>query len=129
MPFTIGCMLVKGDISLADLSQAVVDDPKVRTAMQRVKSVTTGRWKAGSEIAQRYPEGAHVTVTTRDGRTYEHFNGFARGTTARPLSDEEIASKFMSCAAKPLGEQGARGLLAKVRSLETLPSARSLFRA
>ncbi|MGA8693129.1 MAG: MmgE/PrpD family protein [Xanthobacteraceae bacterium] len=129
MPFTIGCMLVKGDISLADLSQAVVDDPKVRTAMQRVKSVTTGRWKAGSEIAQRYPEGAHVTVTTRDDRTYEHFNGFARGTTARPLSDEEIASKFMSCAAKPLGEQGARGLLAKVRSLETLPSARSLFRA
>jgi len=129
MPFTISCMLVKGDISLADLSQDVVDDPKVRTAMQRVKSVTTDRWKAGNEIAQRYPEGAHVTVTTRDGRTYEHFNGFARGTTARPLSDEEIASKFMSCAAKLLGEQGARVLLAKVRSLDTLPSARSLFPA
>ena len=84
---------------------------------------------AGSEIAQRYPEGAHVTVTTRDGRSYEHFNGFARGTTAKPLSDEEIADKFMSCAAKPLGEQGARVLLAKVRSLETLPYARSLFRS
>lgn len=127
LPFTIGCMLVKGDISLVDLSQAVVDDPKVRTAMQHVKSVTSDRWKAGGEIAQRYPEGAHVTLTTRDGRTYEHFNGFARGTTARPLTDEEIADKFMSCAAKLLGEQGARVLLAKVRSLETLPSARSLF--
>ena len=129
MPFTIGCMLVKGDISLADLSQAVVDDPEVRAAMQRVKSVTTDRWEAGSEIARRYPEGAHVTVTTRGGRTYEHFNGFARGTTARPLSDEEIAGKFMSCAAQPLGEQRAKVLLAKVCSLETLPSARSLFRA
>jgi len=129
MPFIIGCMLVKGDISLAELSQVVVDDPKVRTAMQRVTSVTTDRWKAGSEIAQRYPEGAHVTVTTRDGRSYEHFNGFARGTTAKPLTDEEIADKFMSCAAKPLGEQGARVLLAKVRSLEMLPYARSLFRS
>jgi 2-methylcitrate dehydratase PrpD len=129
MPFTIGCMLVKGDISLGDLSQAVIDDPEVRTAMQRVKSVTTDRWNAGSEIAQRYPEGAHVTVTTRDGRSYEHFNGFGRGTTAKPLSDEEIAGKFMSCATEPLGEQGARVLLGKVRSLEGLPLARSLFRA
>ena len=36
-----------------------------------------------------------------------------------------IADKFMSCAAKPLGEQGARVLLAKVRSLETLPYAKA----
>jgi 2-methylcitrate dehydratase PrpD len=129
MPFAIGCMLVHGDVSLAELTQPVVDDPKVRTAMRRVKTVTTENWKAGSANAQRYPEGAHVTVTTRDGRTFEHLNGFARGTTARPLSDAEIVSKFMSCASAPLGEQGARALLGKLQSLETVSSTRLLFGA
>jgi 2-methylcitrate dehydratase PrpD len=129
MPFVIGCMLVRGDISLAELDQSVVDDPKVRAVMRRVKTVTTQRWTPGGEHARRYPEGAHVTVTTRDGRTFDHFNGFARGTTARPLSDDEIASKFVSCAAAPIGKEGADALLDKLRSLEMLPSARSLFGA
>jgi 2-methylcitrate dehydratase PrpD len=129
MPFAIGCMLAHGDVSLAELTQPVVDDPKVRTAMRRVKTVTTENWKAGSANAQRYPEGAHVTVTTRDGRTFEHLNGFARGTTARPLSDAEIVGKFMSCASAPLGEQGARALLGKLQSLETVSSTRLLFGA
>jgi 2-methylcitrate dehydratase PrpD len=129
MPFAIGCMLVHGDVSLEELTQSVVDDPKVRAAMKRVKTVTTEHWKAGSETARRYPEGAHVTVTTRGGKTFERFNGFARGTTARPLSDEDIASKFMSCASGPLGHQGAKALLSRLQALETLPSVRSLFGA
>jgi 2-methylcitrate dehydratase PrpD len=129
MPFAINCMLIHGDVSLAQLTQSAVDDPKMRSAMRRVKTVTTERWAAGSPNAQRYPEGAHVTVITRDGRKFEHVNGFARGTTARPLSDPEIVGKFMSCASAPLGEQGARVLLGKLQSLETVPSTRWLFGA
>jgi 2-methylcitrate dehydratase PrpD len=129
MPFAIGCMLVHGDVSLEELTQSVVDDPKVRAAMKRVKTVTTEHWKAGSETVRRYPEGAHVTVTTRGGKTFERFNRFARGTTARPLSDEEIAAKFMSCASGPVGQQGAKALLGRLQALETLPSVRSLFGA
>lgn len=127
MPFAIGCMLVKGDVSLAELTQQVVDDPAVRQAMKRVKTVTSDRWK-GSEDARRFPEGAHVTVTTRNGKTFEHFNGFARGTTARPLSDDEIAQKFMSCASGPLGQPAAERLLEQLRGLERVTSVRSLFR-
>lgn len=128
MSFAIGCMLVKGDVSLAELGQAVVDDPAVREAMRRIETVTSERWKAGSENARRFPEGAHVTVTTRDGKAFEHFNGFARGTTARPLSDDEIAQKFMSCASGPLGDAAAGRMLERLRALESLPSVRALFR-
>jgi 2-methylcitrate dehydratase PrpD len=128
MPFAIGCMLVKGDVSLTELSQAVVDDPAVRQAMKRVETVTSDRWKAGSENARKFPEGAHVAVTARGGKTFEHFNGFARGTTARPLGDDEIAGKFMSCASGPLGKEGANRLLQQLRTLEAVPSVRSLFR-
>ncbi len=129
LPFAIGCMLVHGDVSLAQIDQSVVADPAVRAAMRRVQTITTDRWKSDGENARRYPEGAHVVVTTRDGRIFEHFNGFARGTTARPLSDAEIAGKFMSCAAGSLGAAGAERLLGQLQSLETLPSVRSLFGA
>lgn len=128
MPFAIGCMLVKGDVSLAELSQSVVDDPAVRQAMRRVETVTSERWKAGGADVRSFPEGAHVTVTTRDGKRFEHFNGFARGTTARPLSDDEIARKFMSCGAGPLGQDAAGVLLDRLRGLESLSSVRALFR-
>src|SRR5690606_26345487 len=70
MRFAIGCMLVKGDVSLAVLTQSVVDDPAVRQAMERVRTVTSESWKTGSDNARDFPEGAHVTVTTRDGRTF-----------------------------------------------------------
>lgn len=127
LPFAIGCMLVYGDVSLAQLDPAVVKDPAVRSAMKRVGMVTTDRWAAGSEAARKYPEGAHVTVTSSDGRSFEHFNGMARGTTARPLSESEIAGKFMDCASPALGHAKADRLIGQFRVLETLPSVRSLF--
>jgi 2-methylcitrate dehydratase PrpD len=127
LPFAIGCVLVHGDIALAHLDPAILDDPALREAMSRVTNVTTDRWQQGSDNARRYPEGAFVTVTTRDGRSFERFNGFARGTTARPLSEIEIAGKFMACASGAIGTAEAERLIGQLRAVETLPSVRSLF--
>jgi 2-methylcitrate dehydratase PrpD len=127
LPFAIACMLVHGDVSLKELDLAVVKDPALQSAMKRVSTVTTKRWTAGSEDAKTFPEGAYVTVTTSDGRTFEHFNGMARGTTARPLSESEIAGKFMDCVTGAIGKAKADRLIGQLRVLETLPSVRSLF--
>jgi hypothetical protein len=96
--------------------------------MSMVETVTTARWAAGSEDASLYPEGAFVTVETGDGRSWSRFNGFARGTRARPLSDVEVAVKFMSCVEPVLGPQAAEGLLERLRDVEMLPQARDLGR-
>lgn len=127
LPFAIGCMLVHGDVALSHLDQAILNDPALREAMGRVTTVTTDRWQSGGENARRYPEGAHVTVTTRDGRSFEHFNGFARGTTARPLTESEITEKFMACASGAIGKSESERLIGRLHALETLPSVRSLF--
>jgi 2-methylcitrate dehydratase PrpD len=127
LPFAIGCMLVHGDVALAQLDSAILGNPALREAMSRVTTVTTDLWKQGGENARRFPEGACVTVTTRDRRSFEHFNGFARGTTARPLSENEIAGKFMDCASGAIGKSEAERLIGQLRALETLPSVRSLF--
>jgi 2-methylcitrate dehydratase PrpD len=127
LPFAIGCVLVHGDITLAQLDPEMLDDPALREAMSRVTTVTTDLWKQGGENARRYPEGASVTVTTRDGRSFEKLNGFARGTTARPLTEDEIAGKFMGCASGAIGKSEAERLIGQLDTLETLPSVRSLF--
>jgi len=127
LPFAVGCMLVHGDVTLSQLDPAVLDDRALREAMSRVVTVTTDLWQAGGDYARLYPEGAHVTVTTRDGQSFEHFNGFARGTTARPLTESEIAGKFMACASGAIGQSEAERLIGQLHVLETLPSVRSLF--
>lgn len=127
LPFAIGCMLVHGDVGLAHLDPAILDDPALREAMRRVKTVTTNFWRGEGENARHYPEGARVTVTTSNGRTFEHFNGFARGTTARPLSDNEIAEKFTACASGAIGKSEAQRLIEQLRALDTLSSVRSLL--
>jgi hypothetical protein len=104
-----------------------LDNTTLREAMSRVRTVTTDRWKQGSENARLYPEGAHVTVTTHDSRAFEHFNGMARGTTARPLTEAEVAGKFMDCASRAISRSDADRLIGQIRALEALPSVRSLF--
>ena len=127
LPFAIGCMLVHGDVSLAHLTEQSLQEAALQDAMQRVTTVTTDYWRPDGENGQRYPEGALVTVTTTDGRRFQHFNGFARGTTARPLSEREISRKFMTCATDAIGESRAALLAEQLRDLATLPEARSLF--
>lgn len=127
LPFVIGCMLARGDVGLADIAEETLRDPAVRAGMAKVEMVTGAMWGEGSERARLYPEGAHVALETVDGRRLERFNGFARGTTARPLSDDELSAKFMACTMPVLGAASAESLLDRLRRVETLPSARDLL--
>lgn len=126
LPFAIGSMLAYGDVTLVHLDSAVLDDQALQEAMGRVAMITTARWN-DLETARRYPEGAHVTVVARDGRTFKRFNGMARGTTKRPLSAAEIADKFRRCAIEVVGEAETQRLLAQLRVVESLPTVKSLF--
>jgi 2-methylcitrate dehydratase PrpD len=127
LPFVIGCLLVHGDVGLDQLKPETLADPRLRAAMDRVETITTARWTTNSEEARFYPEGAFATVETRDGRAVSRFNGLARGTRRRPLSDAEVAGKFMTCAGTVPGVPAAEELLYRLRRIEALPSARDLF--
>jgi 2-methylcitrate dehydratase PrpD len=125
LPFAIACVLVHGDVGLAHLDPAALRDERIREAMQGVAMVTTSRWDDPA-MARSSPEGAHVALETRDGRRFERFRGMARGTTAHPLTEEEIAAKFLACASPMIGAADAERLLADLRAVESLPSVRRL---
>ncbi len=126
MPFAIAASLLFGRIGLPHLSHEVVDDPTLITLMQRVSMETGARWAQPGAITAA-PEGAHVTIELRDGRRFEGFRTFPRGSAAFPLSPSDLDAKFTACAVPVLGEAQARSLLGHLRGAYTAGTARSVL--
>ena len=126
--FAIACALVFGDVALTHLQPAVITDPRLQRAMARVNMVSSGRWTAKDNLTRLCPEGAFVEVAMVDGRRFARFNGFARGTTKRPLSNRELEDKFMTCVGDVIGVDQGEHLLQNLRRLDELGSVRELLK-
>ncbi|MGH7213022.1 MAG: hypothetical protein ACREF1_16365, partial [Acetobacteraceae bacterium] len=126
MNFAIASAIIFGDVGLPHLDAAVLADPCLRNVMHRVKMLTGARWNEPDRL-HRFPEGAFVTLLTRDGRTIEQFSGAARGTSTVPLDDAEIEAKFTDCAGSIIGPHQAETLLGRLHDVAALSSARDLL--
>ena len=125
LPFAIACSLVHGDVRLEHLDPAVLLSPGLQTVMGRVGMVSSERWAPGTELVYKHPEGALVTLTTRDGRRFERLGDYARGMKQRPLSQAELDGKFLDCAGAVPGLDAAT-LLARLRGVDELTSLRGM---
>jgi 2-methylcitrate dehydratase PrpD len=126
LPYAIACVLVFGDIGLEHLSAQTLNDPRLAAAMSKVTMHVSDRWNS-AELQQACPEGAYVTVMLRDGRKIESFTCSARGTVAKPLSDADLAKKFMSCVRPVSSDQKAVQLLSRLRAVADIENIRDLF--
>jgi 2-methylcitrate dehydratase PrpD len=67
-----------------------------------------------------------VEVTTTDGRSLRHTTEAVRGTPENPMTREEIENKAYSLIEPIIGAGRTRDLLDRIRSLESVTSARGL---
>ncbi len=121
LPFAAACMMVFGDITLDHLQAATLADARLVRAMRKVRMVVAENWPdpVPRDAASSGPEAAVVTIATVDGRSFERFSGWARGTAARPLTAGELDAKFMACAGRALAAGDAARLLATIRQVES----------
>lgn len=68
------------------------------------------------------------TLIARDGSRSSHRIDHAKGTVGNPMSDEDIADKFLANAAPMIGESRARDLVAAVDDLADLADAAVVIR-
>lgn len=68
-------------------------------------------------------DGCRVEITLTDGAVLDHVVADARGSTGRPLSDDEIGAKFRSLAASGCPGFDPEPLLAALWTLEIAPDA------
>jgi 2-methylcitrate dehydratase PrpD len=123
--YTVAHALVHGSVRLNAFAPERLNDPDVRTLMQKIEVV------ADPELSKGYPtqRAAQVEIETADGRKLAHFQPTRKGDPEMPLTDEELNDKFMELATPVLGESGARALLEQLWRTEMLPHVQFEARA
>jgi 2-methylcitrate dehydratase PrpD len=123
MEFGMAALLLYGKAGLQEFDDEVVNRPEVQQMIQRIRfGVNQEAERAGYNKMTTI-----INVHLKDGRTISGRADFGKGSPANPMSYEEVAEKFLDCAAHakwPLNK--AKATVNLVRKLEELADVRQL---
>jgi 2-methylcitrate dehydratase PrpD len=111
--------LVDGRADLVQFSDERVNAGDIVAVRDRVRIVVD------DALAK---DAASVTIVLRDGRRLSRSVEHNKGTPGNPMSDDEVAAKFLALAAPAIGEQAAQGVLADCWRLEHVDDVGELAR-
>ncbi len=101
--FPVAAMIVRGQLSLEELSLETLDDPEILRVSRATILIDDDELTAQST----HKRWAAVTLITTDGRRIEDAARTPRGDADTPLSDAEISDKFHMFADPVLGRDRA----------------------
>jgi 2-methylcitrate dehydratase PrpD len=107
----VAAALLRRSAGLAEIRQDVIADAGISALRARIEAIadpTLGR------------DGADVAVTLSNGAVLRSHVAHARGSVARPMTDDELETKFLAQASLVLPDQNSRRLLALCREVATL---------
>jgi len=114
--------IVDGTVSFAAAhDEARMTDTAVQAVRSRIALIPS------EELVHAVPaRQAIVEIELADGKKVRHHAKAVRGTPDNPMTDEEIEAKAIDLSTPIIGAARAEKLVAAVRQLETLRSAREL---
>ena len=115
LPYCIAVAVTKGNVLPSDFEEDALRDPFVWSLLDKIKVV------ANPEIDALFPKikRAIVTIKTSKGE-YKKQEDFAKGQPERPLSDEEIISKFKANAEKKVSSSKIEDIIKVTQELENI---------
>lgn len=116
LPYVISHALLYGSVRLNAFSEMRLADERTRALMRRVTLNGDPVLSAGFPSMR----AARVTITTEDGRTFEHFSPYRKGDPEAPLSDAELNDKFDELVAPVIGREPALRLREKLWQLDRI---------
>jgi 2-methylcitrate dehydratase PrpD len=122
MPFCAAAAVVHGRVGIETFDAAQLRDPAIVALQARVTMGVDATLDASAPALTQ----ARVTVRLRDGRVLTASANGARGYPERPASDEELATKFTSCATQTLSASQTADALTKLRAIESTSDIRTL---
>jgi 2-methylcitrate dehydratase PrpD len=123
MPFCAAAAVVDGRVGLETFDVSRLGDPAILAMQSRITMRVDPALNASAPPLTQ----AHVTVRLRDGRVLTAAANGARGYPERPASDEELATKFTSCATQTLSESRAAQALEALRNIEAAADVRTMM--
>lgn len=124
MSYCVACAIVLGRVGLAQFTPEALASEPVRMMAARV---TVGIDPSLDEGGATFSSPARVDVDLRDGRRLRRALRTMRGHPQRPLSAEEMRTKFFECAGSTLTAQASSSLYAVLCNIETLPDIHELM--
>ncbi len=107
LPYVAAMALSAGRVRMEAFSEAHLKDQDLRQLIDKVDVSVDEKIEA--EFPQR--RAAHITIETVDGETFEHYAPTRKGDPDNPLSDGELAEKFIELTGPVVGEVEAQELL------------------
>jgi 2-methylcitrate dehydratase len=115
LPYCIAVAIAKGNVLPSDFEEDALQDPLVWSLLDKVKVV------ANPEIDNLFPKikRAIVTIKTSKGE-YKKQEDFAKGQPERPLSEEELLSKFKANSEKNISPSRMEDIIKATKELENI---------
>jgi 2-methylcitrate dehydratase PrpD len=123
MEFCLAILLLDGKADQTQFIDAVVNRPDVQDMIGRVRFYTDPEAeKAGYDKMTTI-----LKITLKDGRVITGRADFGKGSPANPMSYDEVAQKFLGCAAfAEWPTEKAKQVIEMVRRIEDVPDVRNL---
>jgi 2-methylcitrate dehydratase PrpD len=117
IPFVVATACLFGKVRLAAFTPERLANPRLRSLMARIEL------KVDPELDALFPgrRSARVRIHSRDGRLGEHLQPNRRGDPEDPLTDAELADKFLELARPVIGTSAADHLLARIWKMDESP--------
>lgn len=114
LPYCIAVAVAKGNVLPSDFEESALKDPFVRSFLGKIKVM------ANPEIDELFPKikRAIVTIKTSKGE-YKKQENFSKGQPERPLSEEELISKFKSNTKKIISSSKMDDIISATNALDS----------
>jgi len=115
LPYCIAVAVAKGNVLPSDFEEGALRDPFVWSLLEKIKVV------ANPEIDNLFPKvkRAIITIKTSKGE-YKKQEDFAKGQPERPLSEEELISKFKANSEKKISPSRMEDIIKATKELENV---------
>jgi 2-methylcitrate dehydratase PrpD len=123
LQFGLASILLRRRAGLREYSMKWVNDPQLREAMRRVRTIYDEDIAGMGMDRMR----SFLEVELVDGRVIKRIAERARGTPEKPLKPHELDKKFMECATFRLSEDKAKKALEVVKEIEGLDTVGDLM--
>ena len=125
MGFCIATKLIEGDVFVDEMVEENIGRPDLVDLANRV---TVVRDQEREKKGRPYARGANVEVKLKNGKSLKKTVDFYLGSYMRPMTHEQMATKFQRLASKTLPAKAVTELEGTVRSLESAPTVTQLIK-
>ena len=124
LQYSIAVFLLEGKALVEQFTEEKISDPKILELAKRVEIVLD------DEVERVYPDrfANKVEILLRSGERFETRVDFAKGSSERPMSFEEVAEKFESLAGRVIAKRRIDAIVETIEKIEKLDDIRGLTR-